>query len=67
MHSHIRLIEAVRRYCISVADAAATFGILLKTAHNWLARHNSGAPDALKDRSRRPHEHPQAAESARRA
>ena len=60
MHSRIRFIEAVRRHRTTVADAAATFGVSRKTAYKWLARHDSGEPDALKDRSRRPHEHPQA-------
>ena len=60
MHSRIRFIEAVRRHRTSVADAAATFGVSRKTAYKWLARHDSGEPDALKDRSRRPLEHPQA-------
>ena len=40
------------------------FGVSRPTAYKWLARHAAGGPDALADRSRRPHASPGRASDA---
>jgi transposase InsO family protein len=44
----------------SITDLARSYEISRKTAHKWLARHQAGSWDALKDLPRAPHRHPNA-------
>jgi len=50
-------LEAVRG---SKADLARRYGVSRKTLHKWLQRFAAGSWEALKDRSRAPHFHPNA-------
>lgn len=42
----------------NVSQVCRRFGISRTTAYKWLGRHQAGSPDALADRTRRPHHSP---------
>lgn len=48
----------------SVAELAGAFGVSRKTAYKWLGRHAGGGADALEERPRAPHHHPNATPQA---
>ena len=50
----LALVHAVRSADLSIAEAARRFGVSRKTAHKWVARHNTDPLCAFTDRSRRP-------------
>jgi transposase InsO family protein len=54
----IALVHAVRTAGLSVAEAARRHGVSRRTAHKWLARHDTDPDAPLADRSRRPRSSP---------
>jgi len=48
----------------SVVELAEVFGVSRKTAYKWLGRHAAGGEDALEERRRAPHHHPNATPQA---
>jgi putative transposase len=58
MEERFRFIEEWKRDEESVAELCRQFGVSRKTAYKWLGRYEGGGIEALRDRSRAPHEHP---------
>jgi len=56
----MKFILDVRRGECSIAEACRLAGISRKTGYKWLDRYDEGGALALLDRSRAPHEHPNA-------
>ena len=52
------LVDRVREKVWPVARAARAAGVSRQTAHKWLSRFDEGGPEALADRSCRPHRIP---------
>ena len=51
--------ELVRRVLVegqTASQAAASFGVCVKTARKWVARFEAEGEDGLRDRSSRPHQ-----------
>ena len=59
-----QLVAEYQRGLVPLADLARRAGVSRKTAYKWLARAQSGAVEALVDRSRRPHHSPRQTEAA---
>lgn len=64
MEERIRLVELYSTGCYRVVEVAAALGVSPKTAYKWLARYVEGGEDALRERSRAPHRHPNATPAA---
>ncbi len=60
MEERIKLVELYRGGCYSVAELAEAFRVTPKTAYKWLGRYAEGGEEALRERSRAPHRHPNA-------
>lgn len=60
MWERIELVHLHKTGRYSVAELAAAFGVSRKTAYKWLGRHEAGGEEALRERSRAPHRHPNA-------
>lgn len=56
----VQFIADVQRGVFSVAELARRYGVSRKTAYKWLDRYEGDGPAGLVDRSRRPHQSPQA-------
>jgi transposase InsO family protein/transposase-like protein len=52
------LVQRVRQMNWSVPRAAESMGVSRMTAYKWLRRFDEGGPEALEDRSSRPHDSP---------
>jgi transposase InsO family protein len=55
MSLRLEFVALARQPGANVALLARRFGISRKTAYKWMARAGAGGPEALADRSRRPH------------
>ncbi len=53
-HGRALLVSRVRSEGWKVTDAAQAAGVSTRTGYKWLARHRSGGPEALQDRSSAP-------------
>jgi putative transposase len=63
-------IDFVREFAsgwFTMTELAAQYGISRKTGYKWVARHEDEGVLGLQDRSRRPHQHPQATDGERLA
>ena len=60
MTERIRFVLAVTQGQQSIAEACRIAGVSRKTGHKWLGRYAEGGVEALRDRSRAPHTHPNA-------
>lgn len=58
MEERFRFKEAVAAEEFSVAELCRQFGVSRKTGYKWLERYQQGGLEALGDRSRAPHHHP---------
>jgi transposase InsO family protein len=59
-------LEFVREYAtelFTMTELAAQYGISRKTGYKWVERYETDGADGLRDRSRRPHESPQATDA----
>lgn len=52
------LVALMREGTASVSELCRRYGVSRKTAYKWLQRYESGGVEALRDRSRAPHERP---------
>jgi len=60
MDQRLELIREYESELFTMTELAAQYGVSRKTAYKWLARYDVAGVDGLRDRSRRPHESPQA-------
>jgi len=54
----LRFIQEYHSGIWSMAEVCRRFGISRITGYKWVARYEEGGPQALRDRSRAPHHHP---------
>lgn len=64
MKERQQLVQAYVTGRYTVTDVAYAFGVSRKTAHKWLQRFAAEGPEGLADRSRAPHQHPNATPEA---
>lgn len=59
MEQRIQFIVDVLDGTYNLSELCEHYGISRKTGYKWLRRYQQGGPEALRDRSRAPHSHPQ--------
>ena len=64
MREREQMLALYRTGMYTVTELGKHFGVSRKTMHKWLARVAGGEVDALDDRSRAPHTHPNATQQA---
>lgn len=64
MDQRMRFVLAVEKRVENFAEICRRFAVSRKTGYKWLARYLAEGPAGLADRSRAPHEHPQAVVAA---
>lgn len=64
MRERTELVHLHNTGWYSVSELAGMFGVSRKTAYKWLRRHEAGGEEALRERSRAPHRHPNATPQA---
>jgi len=60
------LVRRVLEHAEPIAAVAVGLGVSTRTVQKWLARYQVGGPDALRDRSSRPHRSPRALSRTKR-
>jgi transposase InsO family protein len=60
MHERVRFVGDVERGDLTVKELCERYEVSRKTGYKWLARYDQDGPAGLVDRSRRPHESPNA-------
>lgn len=60
MSERVKFIAAYLEYEASFSDLCRDFGVSRRTGYKWLRRYESDGVNALEDRSRAPHTHPNA-------
>lgn len=60
MHERVRFVGDVERAELTIGDLCERYGVSRKTGYKWLERFGREGPAGLIDRSRRPHESPNA-------
>src|SRR5437868_15026314 len=60
MDERMKLISDYLSGNVSIAEIARRRGVSRKTAHKWIGRYGRESVTGLQDRSRAPHEHPNA-------
>src|SRR5260221_7667207 len=64
MEQRVDFVREFENGCFTMTELAAQYGMSRKTGYKWLERHDTEGVLGLQDRSRRPHESPQATEAA---
>jgi putative transposase len=64
MTERLRFVTALRSHRSTFTSLCSTFGVAPKTGYKWLHQFESGGPEGLRDRSRRPHSNSRAISEA---